>query len=259
MPSPFPGMDPYLEDPAIWPDVHAALIYGMREALVPQVRPKYAVRMEQRVYVSHADDPAYRTIVPDLKVIRDKRDAGQPAPLRTGITAPVAIEQGESVESTETRIEIIDQGNKSVVTVIELLSPANKVMGSEARRSFVEKRRQILATQVHWMEFDLLRAGTRTINPSAVRESDYLVYLNRAEANGRRGLGWPFDLTEPMPIVGVPLGAPDEDVALDLHAVLQIAYDRAGYDVDLDYTQQPVPPLSATNQEWAEKLLPKNR
>ncbi len=255
MPSPFPGMDPYLEDPAIWPDVHSTLMTAIRDALVPHVRPKYAVRLEQRVYVSDGDDTAYRTIVPDIHIVRNRTARPAPAVGKNAVTTPIDIALAEPIETRELRVEIIDRAAKSVVTVIELLSPANKVTGSQARRSFVEKRRDVLAAGAHWMEFDLLRSGTRGVDAVEVPESDYLIYLNRKEANGRRGLGWPFQLRDAMPTVAVPLRAPDADVPLDLQALLTGAYNRAGYDGDIDYTKDPVVALRRADRAWARKII----
>ncbi|MGH7202448.1 MAG: DUF4058 family protein, partial [Planctomycetaceae bacterium] len=70
MPSPFPGMDPYLEDPSLWPDVHHNLISEIQAVLNRAITPKYHARIEERVYISDEDDPGRAVIIPDVKVRR---------------------------------------------------------------------------------------------------------------------------------------------------------------------------------------------
>src|SRR5580704_10142616 len=82
MPSPFPGMDPYLETPDLWPDVHHGLISQIQNALNPGLRPRYVARVELRVYVSDDDDPGREALVPDLRV--------ETSPKRTGAKKPKA-------------------------------------------------------------------------------------------------------------------------------------------------------------------------
>src|SRR5437763_876506 len=141
MPSPFPGMDPYLEDPAIWSGVHAAILGAIFERLGPAVRPKYAVRYEERVYVTSEDDPGYRAIVPDLRVIESRGSApGPQAGSYLTIEEPVPVMQLEQEEVHERSLHIIDVRDHRVVSVIELLSPSNEVLHSAGRASFVQKR-----------------------------------------------------------------------------------------------------------------------
>src|SRR5690348_17395703 len=123
MPSPFPGMDPYLEDPGLWPDVHHWLISGCTELLNQQLRPKYYARIEERVYISDESDPARRVIIPDLRVVsRGARLSGGPSAVR-----------GANDSVAEARIEVIDRLDRTVVAVIEILSPTNKILGSRGQ------------------------------------------------------------------------------------------------------------------------------
>jgi len=260
MPSPFPGMDPYLEDPALWPDVHHALIEIIRETLVPQVRPRYAVRVEQRVYVNDVDDPAYRIMVPDLRIVRSGQRPSWPAQPESAavpqvITQPVVVTNLPEEEITEARVEIIDRAETAVVTVIEVVSPTNKVRGAAGRTSFIAKRKEVTTSAAHWLEIDLLRGGTRTAYPAGVPESDYLVYLDRHTGERRRRYAWPVDLRDRLPVVAVPLREPDVDAALDLQAALNTIYDRAGYDLEVNYARAPEPPLLPPAAQWAVDLL----
>ena len=105
MPSPFPGMDPYLEHPGRWPDVHHRLISIASDLLTAQLRPKYCVRVEERVY----------------------------------LIATTLFEE----EIHEARLEVIDRELRSAVTVIEVLSPTNKYPGSRGQKSYQEKRFEV--------------------------------------------------------------------------------------------------------------------
>ncbi len=66
MPCPFPGMDPYIERPAIWPDFHDSVIAAIRGVLQPLLRPRYAAVTQDRLYVVEADRP----VRPDVSVVR---------------------------------------------------------------------------------------------------------------------------------------------------------------------------------------------
>ena len=257
MPSPFPGMDPYLEEPAIWSGFHHAFLSSLQERLGPAVRPKYFVRVEERIYVAHEDDPAYRFIVPDVRVI-DAGRAGRPATGRgTGglvIAPPVPVVEMADPEIHEHRLEILDRVDRSVVTVIEMLSPTNKVPRSIGRESFLQKRNEVYGTDAHWMEIDLLRDGARTANLAASGETEYQVYLSRA-GKPRQGYVWPIPLRERLPVIGVPLRDPDADVPLDLQAAFDQVFDVGGYDLDLHYDLDPIPTLTTEDTAWAKQRI----
>lgn len=258
MPSPFPGMDPYLEAPRLWPDVHHELISTIRELLNKQIRPRYVARVEDRLYMVPDDDPDHELYkVPDVKV-----ETRSPAPLKSStgavaIAEPVLIHQSDPIR--EGRVEIRDVASGEVVTVIELLSPSNKLKGSAGWVSFQEKRDEVMASAANWVEIDLLRAGTP--NPAKRRfpKYQYLVYSSPVIVRPN-AKGWPIRLQDPLPVVGIPLRAPDPDAPLELQKALELAYDRAAYDATVDYTRDPVSPLSPALARWANKLLkPKKR
>src|SRR5262245_42826687 len=116
MPSPFPGMDPYLEDPGLWPDVHHGLISEMQAVQYGLLRPKYHVRCEELVYISYEHDPGRKVIIPDLRVA-DRPGSERTPPSAEG-TATWAVD--ESVELTtlleeeihEARLEVIDRAQR---------------------------------------------------------------------------------------------------------------------------------------------------
>ncbi|MBI1831396.1 MAG: DUF4058 family protein [Planctomycetes bacterium] len=252
MPSPFPGMDPYLETPDLWPDVHHELISDIRDALKPTLRPTYVARIELRVYVETHDEA--RNIFPDVRIEktngrgRRSNNGGSTLAIAEPMVVPLVLD--ETIE--EARLEIRHVKTGTLVTVIEVLSPANKIPGSDGRKSFMQKRRETLVSDVHWVEIDLLRAGAPT-QPMRV-QSDYRVLVSKASDN-RRAQFWPINHHQPLPVIGIPLRSPDKDVPLDLGAVLNMAYDRAAYDLSVDYTKPPDPPLAKADAKWADKSL----
>lgn len=261
MPSPFPGMDPYLEATNLWPDVHAELISDIRQQLTPRLRPRYVARVEQYTFLFEADDPASELyIVPDVRILHrvGAETARTPSASRETIAVAEPIDvTGLVVHSARHRfIEIRDAASREVVTVIEIVSPSNKRAGAAGRQRYQEKRDDVTGGDMSWLEIDLLRAGMNTMHlPPSVPRSHYLAYADRTTADGRRQWAWPIYLRHRLPPLPVPLRPGDEDVSLDLQAVLDAAYDRAGYDMDIDYTRPPVPPLDAEDAAWAEALL----
>ena len=255
MASPFPGMDPYLEDPATWTGVHAAILGAVFEQLGPAVRPRYAVRFEERVFVTDEDDPGYRPVVPDVRVVqRDPDETFRPSSA-AAIAEPIRVAlPAIDAEVHERSLHVVDVRDRSVVTVIELPSPTNKTPHSAGRASFLRKRREVLAGGASWMEIDLLRDGLRTPRPANVPDTEYRVYL------ARRGLPdeafvWPIRLQDRLPTVGVPLRGGDADVPLDLQRALSAAIERGSYDLDANYAADPVPPLTGPAGEWARAAV----
>jgi hypothetical protein len=258
MPSPFPGMDPYLEEPGLWPDVHHELISETRALLNTILRPKYYVRIEQRVYISDENDSGRLVMAPDLRIALPPGREGA-AFLPGGGTAVEVAEPIEAItlieeEIRESYIEIVDRVDRSVVTVIEILGPTNKVPGSRGRESYERKRQEVMRSPTHLVEIDLLRRGLPIPVYGGIPPHEYLIHVSRAGRRPRASL-WPIRLSQKPPPIKVPLKPEDGDVVLDLQAVLATAYDRAGYDLEIDYAGEPVPPLDEGWSDWAHQLL----
>jgi len=168
----------------------------------------------------------------------------------TPIEAITLIEE----EIRESYIEIVDRVERSVVTVIEVLSPTNKVAGSRGRESYERKRHEVMTSPSHLVEIDLLRQGLPIPVYGGIPPHEYLVHVS---AFGRRPKArlWPIRLSQKLPPISIPLKPEDGSVALDLQAVLNTAYDRAGYDLEIDYRADPVPPLEGEWNTWAQRLL----
>jgi hypothetical protein len=252
-------MDPYLEGPRVWPDVHHTLISAIRAQLTPQLRPKYVARVEERVYVSEEGDPGRRAIVPDVHVTTSPLAVDGAALERAAVdmAEPVPVVELLEEEVHEPLIEIRTTTDREVVAVIELLSPANKIRGSRGREEYEAKRRSVMHSAVHLVEIDLLREGAPVFVGQALPTHDYGVYVSRAIEDGRvrRGLFWPILLRQRLPIIPIPLRGNDPDVRVDLRAALDDAYDEAGYDAVVDYAGAPEVKLSGESARWAEEML----
>jgi hypothetical protein len=223
--------------------------------LVERLRPRYFVTIEERVYISDEGDAGRSVIVPDLRVTR------QPSPGPwTGTAGPLAIAEPIELallddEVHEARLEVLDSEYRHVTAVIEIVSPTNKVWGATGRESYTRKRAEVSASSAHFLEIDLLRAGTPLYAKEMLPPHEYLVHLSRAGTPRRRHQFWPVRMAERLPVIAVPLRAGDPDLGLDLQAVLAAAYAEAGYDLIIDYARDPVPPLSADQSAWARQVI----
>lgn len=253
--SPFPGMDPYLEDPAGWPDVHHRLLTTISEHIAAAVSPHFYVRVEERVYLTDSlTDKAYEYFAPDVIVTTGQKSPAQQLPLTSAatITEPVMVEEVRDEEIHDYYLEVRDAHSHKVITVIELLSPANKIKGSRGYEAMQEKKKLLGQGGAHWLEIDLLRAGERS--EKLVGQSDYCVVLLR-HRQPRMGV-WFIDLRDPLPTVAVPLRPPFEDVPLNLQQVLDETYRRAYYADSIDYTRPvPLPHLKPADQAWVKHIL----
>jgi len=246
MPSPFPGMDPYLEG-YLWPDVHSALASKIRQQLTPLLRPKYAARLE--VYL--AEDPfpegEVGILYPDVEVLEssaNRRSTPEPGKASTlTITPPgLRLPVHQAVSVRVTNVEIRDTAGNRLITSIEILSPVNK--REPGLTAYRQKRRRLYEAGVHLLELDLLRRGKRPFDQPRLPVVPYCMALTRAGAKQMEL--WPVELWMRLPVVPVPLAAPDPDVPLDLQGALVAIYDEAAYELSLDYDQLPPPPeLSA--------------
>src|SRR5262249_55405960 len=145
----------------------------------------------------------------------------------TWVTLPATVDQ-EALSF----LEIRDREDRRLVTVIELLSPANKEPGPD-REAFIAKRKRYLASGVHYLEIDLLRAFPR-LPLQDLADCDYYVLVSRWELRPRAGV-WPIRLRDPLPTIPIPLRGEFPDAKLDLKAVLDQVYEASGYE-DYIYT-----------------------
>jgi hypothetical protein len=241
MPSPFPGMDPYLEHPALWPGVHQSVITYSRDLLQEQAGDGFIVTMGERVYVearrAHKNPRVTKTKAAD---------------------SPVVVVVLEGIERREVFLEILDARNgDKVVTVIEVLSPSNKRKGP-GRELYLGKQRDVLESDASLVEIDLLREGEPTVAlpPESLGEEAYRVVVSRPQDRKRREL-YPIALRDPLPRAGIPLVPPHADLVLDLAAVMAQTYERGAYGRRIDYGREPFPALRREDEAWCRKLLAK--
>jgi hypothetical protein len=251
MPSPFPGMDPYLEHPRLFPGFHRWLIMALAEDLNLALRPRYWVSVEERAYVAVPE--VHLTVgVPDAMVV-----AGSDAPRKAGSAAVLerGLEVGVPVPETirERYLEIHDATNRKVVTVVEVLSPTNKRRGP-GLKEYLQKREAVVGSLTNLVEVDLLRAGTRMPVLRPQGSYDYGIIVCRAKRAAHAVL-YSFSVRDPLPAFPIPLKPGDPDAALELGRVFNHAYESGSYDLMLDYSCEPVPPLSKDDEAWADALL----
>ena len=247
-PSPFPGMDPYLEDPSIWRGIHTRLLAAISDDLAARLAPSYFVAVEERVYIATSDDlVTYPPVVPDVFLVTGRGRSTLPS--AGPITTPTLIEPLVEEEIHDRYLEIRDTRSRAVVTTIEVLSPTNKASGTRGREAFMRKRQAVMESQTHWIEIDLLRWGDR---PAEVRgRSAYYALLRRGEGRAPYA-AWLTGLRESLPTIAVPLRPPFPDQPLNLQELLSTVYRRGYYADTIDYDAPvPAPPLSADDARWA--------
>ena len=216
MPSPFPGMNPYLEQPRVWHDFHERFLPAIADHLAGQADPRYVVKIDEHVLEAPCE-----VLLPDVDVER------------------------------LSYVEIRDRDSWTLVTVIELLSPSNKQIGKD-REQFVSKRSQLLSSRVHYVEIDLLRGDPR-LPIDDLPDCEYYALVSRCEDRPRGSL-WPVRLRDPLPVIPVPLYSPSADLSLDLQFLLHRVYDSARYQ-NWIYTRGPIPPLPADDAFWSRQIL----
>jgi hypothetical protein len=257
MKSPFPGMDPYLE--CHWRDVHASLIIYARDQLQPQLPRKLCARVEERLIVEPEEGEG-RSMYPDVRVVEQpsKEGGGTLLTAELAITEPVLVPY-DSEQATETFLNIIEPGTTNrLVTVIEFLSASNKSPG-ESQDQYRQKQKELRASKVSLVEVDLLRTGKRVLSLPTSRMPKKLRTLYQVCV--RRGWRpsplevYPVPLQRRLPIVRIPLRAKDEDVRLDLQALVDQAYDNGAYEGTIDYKEPPEPSLAGVDAVFAEELL----
>ena len=264
MPSPFPGMDPWLESPRVWPDVHNALAGEVRAVLNGSLPDGYYAQLEERTEIVAFDGDESLRAVPDVGVgeaVEGRGGAAVLAGMRTEVTPSVRLTADDL--PTLLDVGVYDLSN-DLVTLVEILSPANK---RQNRREFLEKRLALLRSDAGLVEIDLLRRGRRVCGDSEGGPpcrvpvgTAYLVLVSRPWERGEpphpsHGFcwhGWFLNLSDPLPVVPVPLREADGEVPLDLQYCFDAAYDRGPFRRQASrYDVPPDPPLPPAAAEWA--------
>lgn len=224
MPSPFPGMNPYLEQDDAWEDFHQRFITHAADTLAPRVGDNYFVKIRVRSDLQELS-------------LYERRLTGR------------AVVNG----ARESYLEIYHRRDHRVVTVIELLSPASKTPGMD-HDAYVGKRRSLLVSLAHLVEIDLRRGGVRP-QKFEMPACDYYALVGRYQDRPNVHV-WPIGLRNCLPAIPIPLTPSDADVALDLQVLLHEVYNAADYGKYI-YAEKPQPPLLPEDEVWARSLLPK--
>ena len=252
MPSPFPVMDPYLERPTKWPNVHQWIVFGLAEALGQVLPDHYYVSIEERLSIADLPDRG-ATKRPDATVIA----TGGPLPAGASVAVlergvSVLVPQPETVR--ESYLQVVDlRAGEEAVTVLEVLSPSNKRRGA-GREKYLEKRSLVFSQALNLVEIDLLRAGERMPVDGAPQDYDYSILLCRA-AELPRAVLLPFGVRDAIPRFPLPLRTGEEEPWVDLGEVLRSVYDRGRFARFAAYATPPDPRLAEDNEAWAERLL----
>jgi hypothetical protein len=266
MPSPFPGMDPYLESRDWFPCVRESMVVLAMETLQAQLPEDYSARTSQREWLEYS----HRYISPEVDLVRSESRPRQRA--RQG---GVAVAERETSRPVVVRVETIEHGpfkesfvevrrregkKIRIVTAIEILSRANKTPGNSGRELYLAKQREVLGGETHLIEIDLLRSGTHTsaIPRNLAEEQagpfDYHISIHRFD-KPQDFLIYPIRLEDPLPAIGIPLLPGEADVSLELQPLFDRAYDAGPYRREIDYAKDKITPrLHAEQAKWAAHL-----
>lgn len=225
MPSPFPGMDPYLEDDRRWPAFQPLLVHSLYQMLLPGLMDRYRARVAERHYAS--EQALFTSIVRE--------------------------------EHKESYIEVRQRSDGRLITLVEVISPANKLT-TEGRRQYLERRAEVRTMNVHVVEVDLVLQGPALIEyaKDSAPTWDYAVVVTRWTHPDRYEI-YSATLPKRLPRFRIPLAADDRDTVIDLQAALGRAYDQGDFFRQIDYTRDPATRLSDENRGWLQERLKKEK
>ena len=256
MPCPFPGMDPYLERRAIWPDFHDRLITYLGEAIQPFLRPRYVALTQDRLFVVEHERP----IRPDVSIIETSefgRFRHSSAASATVADEPVVVEMiREKIRQPILQIIEPAEGNR-VVTAIEVLSPDNKETGP-GRVSYLAKQEELWLGQANLVEIDLLRAGQCVVRIphdrlDALSQRRYLVSVTRNHPPRCELYG--VSMQQRLPRISLPLASDDKDILLDLQEVFTRCWNTGPYPELLHYKDAPPGDLTEEERHYCRAVV----
>ena len=268
MPSPFPGMNPYLERETIWKDFHDSFLMVIRNRLVPQVRPNYIVKLGEYLFI-HEPPAEGRFLAGHGDVSLSQANRSLPdTDGAVAVLSPTKIRIPFVDIEEHVFLEIRDRENLNLVTVIEMLSPTNKKPGAD-RDHYLAKRALLTRSEAHFVEIDLLRAGRRLFASTDIsamlsnesKHIDYVILINRSWKRKEARTAFevfPVSIGEALPCIPLPLREGQTEIPFDLQEAFQQAYEAGPYQLGaLDYTEPPDPPLPPDLANWANECLRK--
>ncbi|MBI4675390.1 MAG: DUF4058 family protein [Chloroflexi bacterium] len=259
MGSPFPGMDPYLEG-EMWMEFHDRLANQISEQLLQRLPERYVALLNKHYWLDTGaleivSDARARSIYPDVHVVElpEAKEAVAEYVIANAPARELELVSPIPQEIPALSVEIRDVAERRLVTVIEILSPANK--RGEGWEEYDAKRLELLGTRTHLVEIDLLRAGQRIHLLGELPPAPYFVFTSRVQRRPRTQV-FPIGLREKLPTIPIPLLPPDPDVPLDLQAAVDTCFNLVRYERLLDYTQPlPPPELGAEDAQWVEEKI----
>ena len=253
MRSPFPGVDPYIEDRGFWQDFHHSFVTYWRDAIAQLLPEDYAARIDERFEIVETPSQSVKQRLPDVAILRDpsiERESST-APTATAIAvAPIVRRLVIESESREAYIEIYRQSDEQLISVLELLSPSNE--HHHGRMQYLNKRNEILLQDVNLVELDLLVGGERLPVEPDLPAGDYLALVSRAARRPWCEV-YAWNMPDRIPPIPVPLAGDDPDVTIDLQAVFDTVYDRGQYYKQRRrlYEKPLSLPIENTRRDWA--------
>jgi hypothetical protein len=249
-------MNPYLEDPFLWREVHNRLIVALANDLGARLRPKYYAAIETRTYLEDESDGVLVGI-PDAIVF------GSTASERVAVATlstveiprsqPQVVQLVEPIEVKERFLEVRTVKTHEVVAAIEVLSPKNK--RGDGRSSYLKKRQAIFESQTHLVEIDLLRAYQPMPLMGVNGSWDYRILVSDAALRPEAEL-YGFNLRDRIPNFPLPLKPEDSSVSADLQLLLHTVYEQGNFDLRIDYNQPvPEPALSEGDRAWVRQCI----
>ena len=259
MPSPFPGMDPYIESQGRFHTFHTSFINCCAELLNEGLGTSYFATVDERVLVDATDgsEPADRTVMhrlgPDVAIATESIARFRPelSGLASTTLEPRLLPQSVvSVDQpTQKFVEIRGLPNDRLVTTVELLSPSNKKPGPD-REAFLVKRVELLHNGVNLVDIDLLVAGLRISLLAPLPSGDYHAMVTRVERHDRCEV-YSWTVRDPLPTIAVPLDVGVPDVSLDLGLIFNRTYERFRFARQLHYKSPLVGPWPEIDRAWA--------
>ncbi|HTU18628.1 MAG TPA: DUF4058 family protein [Gemmataceae bacterium] len=264
MPSPFPGMDPFIEACGLWEVFHTNLTSHIAIQLADTVPERYVVRTGERSYLVlvQSEGKKEHPFLPDVSVTtpRSRKKGGKKGGTAVAEpaseTKPHVLRAFIEEEHREAFVEIYETGPEMrLVTSIEVLSPSNKRPNSEGWDLYQRKRQSLLLGRVNLVEIDLLRGGQRMPMLDPWPNSPYVLMVARARKTDAC-LVWEGHFQEPLPAIPVPLAKPDPDLSVSLQSLLDTIYRRFRYEQSINYTMELTPPMTPDEAAWWRQRLP---
>jgi hypothetical protein len=262
VPSPFPGIDPYLESQHLWEGFHARFVTYFCDALNDVLPETYVAELGEHFYLMELSGRGAKQVLPDIAVIEGgwKPSQGSQRQMRSPATLtlePVTIPLPKlRKEVRDVWIEIRRPPKRAPIAVIEVLSPTNK--SSDGFVEYKLKRTSTIRQKVHLIEFDFLLGGRRLSMGEPLPGGDYYALVSRAERRPDCEV-YAWTVRDRLPAIPIPLSAPDEDVKVDLGAVFTTAYTRGRYARLIDYSAPPSVLRKPPDRAWAEKIARRGR